>query len=118
MHIDGTGPVLSCDHSAHTDTQLIECLAQSWGVTVPQLIAIMAALVLSHTERAAIADTTPIGVISLLPELPGRECDWCHRQLPPGIHHSRKYCPDTDCRRHAYNAWQRAGRPTNRKSTA
>lgn len=108
---------LSCEHAAHTDVQLIECLAREWRVTVPQLIAMLAALVLSHTERAATQDSMPVGTLTLFPELPGRTCLWCHRPLPQGSHHSRRYCPDTDCHREAYNAWQRQGRP-KRKATA
>lgn len=108
---------LSCEHAAHTDAQLIECLAREWRVTVPQLIAMLAALVLSHTERVATQDTMPVGTLTLFPELPGRMCQWCHRPLPQGSHHSRRYCPDTDCHRLAYNAWQRQGRP-KRKATA
>lgn len=108
---------LSCEHAAHTDVQLIECLAREWRVTVPQLIAMLAALVLSHTERAATQDTMPVGTLTLFPELPGRACEWCRRPLPQGSHHSRRYCPDTDCHREAYNAWQRQGRP-KRKATA
>ena len=68
----------------------------------------LAALVLSHTERAA---TLPAvgGMESLLPDLPGRACHWCKRPLPAPTHHSRLYCPDRDCRRLAYNAWQAPG---------
>lgn len=117
MHIEGPGPILSCDHGAHTDEQLTECLAQQWGITVPQLIAMMAAIVFSHTERAATHDETQPGTVTPLFDLPARSCEWCHRALPGGTHHSRRYCPGTDCKRHAYNAWQRAGRPP-RKSTA
>ena len=113
MHIDGPGPALSCAHTAHTDVQLIECLAKEWGVSVPQLIAMLAALVLSHTERAA-THAIPVATLSLLPDLPGRACLWCDRELPPGSHHSRRYCEGTDCHRLAYNAWQRAGRPARK----
>lgn len=111
MHIEGPARILSCDHGAHTDEQFTECLARQWGVSVPKLIAMLAALVLSHTERAA---TDPdAGVMEpLLPGLPWRSCQWCDRALPPLTHHSRRYCPDRDCRRLAYNAWQRAGRPS------
>ena len=99
MHIDGPGPALSCAHATHTDVALIECLAKDWGVSVPQLIAMLAALVLSHTERAATRDAQPLGTLTLLPDMPGRACAWCGRELPPGSHHSRRYCPDTDCHR-------------------
>ena len=111
MHIEGPGRILSCDHGAHTDEQFTECLARQWGVSVPKLIAMLAALVLSHTERAATRPAGAGGRESLLPELPGRACHWCRRPLPAPMHHSRLYCPDRDCRRLAYNAWQRAGRP-------
>lgn len=109
--------MLSCAHPTHTDEQLLQCLAAQWNVTVPQLVAMLAALVLSHTERAATGHTTPAGPLTLLPDLPAPACAWCRRDLPPGTHHSRRYCPDTDCRRHAYNAWQREGRPARRKKT-
>lgn len=115
MHIEGTGPRLSCDHATHTDEQLTTCLAQQWGVSVPQLVAMLAALVLSHTEREAHRAPAQTGLLALLPDLPTRACEWCLRTLPAGTHHSRKYCPDTDCKRLAYNAWQRAGRPARRK---
>lgn len=109
MHIEGPRRILTCDHGTHTDEQFTQCLAQQWGVSVPKLIAMMAALVLSHTERAA---TRPDGGMEpLLPELPGRACHWCHRPLPAPTHHARRYCEDRDCRRLAFNAWQRAGRP-------
>lgn len=111
MYIDGPGLILSCDHAAHTDEQLTDCLARQWGVSVPQLIAILAALVLSHAERAAAADVG-MGMVPLLPEPPGRPCEWCKTPLPPGTHHARRYCPGRDCKRLAYNAWQRAGRPS------
>lgn len=110
MHIEGPGPILSCDHGAHTDEQLTQCLARQWGVSVPQLVAMLAALVLSHAERAAARDVG-MGMVPLLPDLRGRECDWCQTPLPAGTHHARRYCPDRDCKRLAYNAWQRAGRP-------
>lgn len=116
MHIEGPGPALTCGHPAHTDEQLVTCLAREWGVTVPQLVAMLAALVFAHTERAATAHTTRTGASTLLPGLPVRTCAWCSRDLPAGTHHSRRYCPDADCRRLAYNAWQRDGRPT-RKAT-
>lgn len=78
---------------------------------MPQLVAMFAAVVFAHTERAATHDVSPGGALSLLPELPGRECKWCHRPLPPGVHRAQRYCPGGECRRQAYNAWQRAGRP-------
>lgn len=117
MHVEGTGQILSCDHGAHTDEQLTQCLADQWGVSVPQLVAMLAALVLSHTERAAARDAASASAV-LLFDLPGRACQLCDRELPPGTHHSRKYCPDRDCRRLAYNAWQRAGRPARRSATS
>jgi hypothetical protein len=109
MHIEGPGPTLSCDHATHSDEQLLQCLAREWNVTVPQLVAMLAALVFAHTERTASSDAARAGM--LLP-LPVRACEWCSRPLPAGTHHSRRYCPDTDCKRLAYNAWQRAGRPS------
>lgn len=118
MHIDGPGPILTCEHPTHTDDELIVCLAEQWGVTVPQLIAMMAALVFSHTERAANADTAHGAQLTLLPDLPARTCEWCRRELPAGTHHSRKYCPGTDCKRLAYNAWQRDGRPSRKGRNA
>lgn len=117
MRIEGPGPVLSCGHTTHTDEQLTQCLAKEWGVSVPQLVAMLAAIVLAHTERAAARDAQPVATLTLLPDLPGRACEWCRRELPPGSHHSRRYCPDTDCHRLAYNAWQRAGRPSRRSPT-
>jgi hypothetical protein len=116
MHNEGTGPILSCAHTAHTDEQLITCLATEWNVTVPQLVALLAGLVFAHAERGATRDTAQVGHLTLLPDLPGRTCEWCHRPLPAGIHHSRKYCPDTDCKREAYNAWQRQGRPSRKNA--
>lgn len=108
--------MLSCGHARHTDEQLLQCLAAQWSVTVPQLVAMLAALVFGHTERTATKHTTHT-TPSLLPDLPpGRSCAWCHRPLPAGTHHSRRYCADTDCRRLAYNAWQRAGRPSRRST--
>ena len=109
MHIEGPGPILTCGHSAHTDEQLTECLARQWGVSVPQLVAMLAALVLSHTERAA-ASAAAIDVAGPLPanfvvfQPPGRACRWCERRLPAGVHHRRTYCPDSECRRLAHNA--------------
>lgn len=117
MHIDGPGPGLSCDHTTHSDEQLIECLARDWGVTVPQLVAMLAALVFSHTERTAGRDDRHDAPITLLPGVPGRTCSYCRRALPAGTHHSRRYCPGGECRRLAFNAWQRAGRPATRRET-
>lgn len=115
MHIEGPGPILSCDHATHTDEQLLECLARQWNVTVPQLVAMLAALVFAHTERTATAEAARAGTSTLLPALPVRSCEWCHRPLPARTHHSRRYCPDADCKRLAYNAWQRDGRPPRNK---
>jgi hypothetical protein len=117
MHIEGPGRILSCEHTAHTDEQFTDCLARQWGVSVPKLIAMLAALVLSHTELAATRDGAAGGMEPLLPGLPGRSCHWCDRQLPPVTHHSRRYCPDRDCRRLAYNEWQRTGRPARGRSS-
>jgi hypothetical protein len=103
MHIEGPGPILTCGHGAHTDEQLTECLARQWGVSVPQLVAMLAALVLSHTERAA-ASTAGVDMTHSLPAPPARACRWCERLLPPGVHHRRTYCPDSECRRLAHNA--------------
>ena len=115
MHIDRPARILSCDHGAHTDEELTECLAKQWGVTVPQLVAMLAAIVLGHVERAATRDAGLDPVMSLLPDLPARACEYCHRPLPGGTHPARRYCPGNDCRRLARNAWERAGRPPRKK---
>lgn len=116
MRIEGPGPILSCDHGAHTDEQLTECLARQWGVSVPQLVAMLAAIVFAHTERAATRDAARDVEITLLPDLPARACEYCHRPLPGGTHHNRRYCHGGDCRRLARNAWVRAGRPPRRRT--
>lgn len=118
MHVEGTGRILSCDHGTHTDEQMLQCLADQWRISVPQLVAMLAALVLSHTERAAARDTASASALPGWPTLERqwRACEWCDLTLPPETHHARRYCPDRDCRRLAYNAWQRAGRPARRSA--
>lgn len=106
MNNTGMGPVLSCTHEAHNDQQLLDCLARSWNLSVPQLVATLAALVFAHTERAATQHTT--GNSTPLP----RKCQWCGKDLPASTHHKRRYCPQSDCRQEATNERHRISTPT------